>query len=71
VTVLALGNVILGGGMSEALGKPYMDRVRQSFERDVFPDECRACQLLMTRLADDSGLLGAALLAREAAAPAG
>ncbi len=67
VTVLALGNVILGGGMTEALGQPYLDRVRQSFERDVFPDECRACDLLMTRLAGDSGLLGAALLAREAA----
>jgi glucokinase len=66
VTVLALGNVILGGGVSEALGQPYLDLVRRSFERDVFPNECRACGIVLTRLAGDAGLLGAALLARDA-----
>ena len=64
VTVLSLGTVILGGGMTESLGEPYLARVRKSFDRDVFPDELRGCELLMTTLHADAGLLGAALLAR-------
>ena len=64
VTVLSLGTVVLGGGMTEALGEPYLARIRESFDRDVFPDELRACELLMTALRADAGLLGAALLAR-------
>jgi len=68
VTVLSLGTVILGGGMAEALGEPYLAKIRESFSRDVFPDELRACELLMTTLRADAGLLGAALLARALAA---
>ena len=68
VTVLSLDTVIIGGGVTEALGEPYMDRIRESFAKHVFPQRCRACQLVMTRLADDAGLLGAALLARDAIA---
>ena len=66
VTVLSLKTVIIGGGMTEALGKPYLERIRDSFIRDVFPDKLQRCDLLMTELAADSGLLGAALLARDA-----
>ncbi len=66
VTVLSLKTVIVGGGMTEALGKPYLERIRDSFVHDVFPEELQACELVMTRLAADSGLLGAALLARDA-----
>lgn len=68
VTVLALETVIIGGGVSEALGKPYLQRIRASFEKWVFPDRCRQAKLIPTMLLDDAGLLGAALLAREAAA---
>ncbi len=67
VTVLSLGTVILGGGMTESLGDRYLARIRESFDRDVFPDELRACELVMTTLAADAGLLGAAMLAREKA----
>lgn len=66
VTVLALDTVIIGGGVTEALGKPYLDRIRASFEAWVFPDRCKKCKLLATTLLDDAGLLGAAMLAREA-----
>jgi glucokinase len=67
VTVLSLDTVVLGGGITEALGEPYLDMIRESFDRVVFPDKCRACRLIMTTLAADSGLLGAALLARAGA----
>ncbi|MCP3905691.1 MAG: ROK family protein [Planctomycetes bacterium] len=65
VTVLALPAVIVGGGITEALGAPYLDRIRASFVEHVFPDEHRSCALSITELAADAGLLGAALLARE------
>jgi len=66
VTMLAVRTVIIGGGMTEALGEPYFRRICQSFRTEVFPDRCRDCRLVMTELAADSGLLGAALLARRA-----
>ena len=65
ITVLALDSVILGGGVTEALGEPYLKRIRASFRKHVFPKRCAKCQLLMTELKDDAGLLGAALLARQ------
>lgn len=64
VTVLSLNRVVIGGGVTEALGQPFIDLIRASFDRDVFPDRCRACELVMTELADDAGLLGAAILAQ-------
>ena len=66
VTVLSLDTVIVGGGITEALGEPYVRKIRDAFEADVFPDLLRECDLRMTSLAADSALLGAALLAREA-----
>jgi len=67
VTVLALDTVIIGGGVTEALGQPYLDIIRASFDDAVFPSRNRACALLMTKLADNAGLLGAAFLAQTAA----
>ncbi len=66
VTLLSLDAVIIGGGITEALGEPYVKNIRASFDRDVFPDELRSCEIAVTTLAADAGLLGAALLARDA-----
>ena len=65
VTVLALDTVIVGGGMTEALGEPYLQQIRRSFEATVFPARSRACRLVSTQLKGDAGPLGAALLARQ------
>lgn len=67
ITLLALDTVVLGGGVTEALGTPYLDMVRASFERDVFPQRNKVCELRMTTLADNAGVLGAAMLARTGA----
>ena len=67
VTIMAVGTVIVGGGVTEALGTPFLDQIRASFDRHVFPERARECRLVMTTLAGDAGLLGAALLARERA----
>lgn len=67
VTLLSLGRVVLGGGLTEALGDPYVDRVKKAVRRHVFPDLCRQVKVVGTRLMDDAGVLGAALLAMERA----
>jgi glucokinase len=66
ITVLSLDTVVIGGGIAEALGAPYLDRVREAFRQNVFPKRCQDARLVMTELHADAGLLGAALLAREA-----
>ncbi len=66
VTVLSLETVVVGGGVTEALGYPYLERIRASFRENVFPPNLRDAEVLMTELEADSVLLGAALLAREA-----
>lgn len=65
VTLLSLPCVVIGGGMASALGKPYLDWVRQSFMERVFPRKLRTCKVVLTRLHDDAGVVGAALLARQ------
>jgi glucokinase len=64
VTVLSVGTVVIGGGVTEALGKPYLDRISRSFRAHVFPRRCADARLVMTKLKDDAGVLGAAMLAR-------
>jgi glucokinase len=65
VTLLSLPMVILGGGFAEAFGQPFADRVADAMKPHVFPKALQSCRVVTTRLADDAGLLGAALLARE------
>ncbi|MEM9882902.1 MAG: ROK family protein [Planctomycetota bacterium] len=65
VTLLSLPCVVVGGGATEAMGRRWMDWVRESFERYVFPAELRRCRIVASELEDDAGLLGAALLAAE------
>ncbi|MFG0292304.1 MAG: ROK family protein [Phycisphaerales bacterium JB050] len=65
VTLLALPNVVLGGGLTEALGQPWVDRVAASCREHVFPKAATQARFAATELEDRAGLLGAALLARE------
>lgn len=65
VTLLSLPRVVLGGGLTEALGRPFVDRVQRSCRASVFPDRCRKVEVVASKLEDQAGLLGAALLARK------
>lgn len=65
ITVLAIDVVVVGGGVTEALGKPYLDRIRKSFRQHVFPKRCADAKLVMTELKDNAAIFGAAFLARE------
>jgi glucokinase len=62
VTLLSLDTVVLGGGLVEALGEPYVEVIRHQFLSDVFPSHCKQCELCITTLGPDAGLLGAASL---------
>jgi glucokinase len=67
ITLLALDLVLLGGGVTEALGEPYLQQVRRRFRAEVFPARNRECPIELTALRDNAGLLGASLLARQKA----
>lgn len=68
VTLLSLKLIILGGGFTEALGEPFVKRVRKAVRERAFPDRCKDVEVVASELEDDAGLLGAAALAREALA---
>lgn len=63
VTLLSLDTVVLGGGLIESLGEPFIRQIRDQFDFDVFPHHCRACEFTQTALGPDAGLLGAADIA--------
>ena len=65
VTLLSLPCVVVGGGATEALGKPWMKQIRASFEQHVFPETLRNIQIVPSKLEDNAGPIGAALLAAE------
>lgn len=67
VTLLSLPHVVLGGGFTEALGAPWVRAVRDATRARVFPPELRKVEVVGTRLKDQAGIIGAALLARDAA----
>lgn len=65
VTILSLGRVVIGGGLTEALGEPYVAMVRASVHDVAFPDCCKGVEIVESTLGDDAGLLGAAMLAMD------
>jgi glucokinase len=66
VTLLSLPHVVLGGGLTEALGAPWVRAVRAATRARVFPPELRKVEVVGTHLKDRAGIIGAALLARDA-----
>lgn len=62
-TLLSLDRVVLGGGLVEAIGKPYVSIVRDAARREVFPASLRSINVEMSALGDDAGVVGAGLLA--------
>jgi glucokinase len=65
--VLDLEAIIIGGGLGDRLGQPFIDRVSAAMKPHLFMDS-RPPKMLATELGDLSGAVGAALLALDAAA---
>lgn len=65
VTLLSLPRVVVGGGLTEALGKPFVQRVEASTRSLVFPRALREVDVVPSQLADNAGVFGAAMIALE------
>ena len=65
VTLLSLEMAVIGGGLTEAIGEPFVDLVRQSARATVFPDVCQSVKIVSSELLDNAGLLGAAMIAAD------
>lgn len=65
VTLLSLEKVVIGGGLTEAIGDPFVKRVREATRDIAFPDVCKKVDVVASELLDNAGLLGAAMIATD------
>ncbi len=65
VTTLSLPCVVLGGGLPTELGAPWAEWVGESAAEHVWPRDLPETRVMIARLGDDSGTIGAAIAARE------
>ncbi len=66
VTILSLERVVLGGGLTEACGKAFVERVAKAARELIFPKAAaQGVDICASRLEDQAGILGAAMLAAE------
>ncbi len=56
--------IVLGGGVVEALDDTFIDNIRSYAEKYALPDTLSGVQIVRAKLGDNSGILGAAALAR-------
>jgi len=62
VTLMDIDTVVLGGGVVDRLGQPFVDRVSSSLAFGGFGSD--TARLVIAERLDDAGVLGAALLAK-------
>lgn len=65
VNLLGPEIVIIGGGVTEALGPMFLDLIRVSAHEQILVDPDRKIKIEPAALGDDAGILGSALMARE------
>jgi len=66
LNVLGLELVVLGGGVVEAFGDDFVVRVERSARDIAFEINSRDAKITRAALGDDAGVIGSAMLAREA-----
>lgn len=69
VTLLSLGRVVIGGGLTDALGGALVKRIRDSARKFVYPAMLRGVKVSASELGGDAGVVGAAMLAASHARP--
>ncbi|MEI7923784.1 MAG: ROK family protein [Planctomycetota bacterium] len=69
VNLLAPDAIILGGGLSLAMGEPWLTWVRAAAKEHMLVVPHEGEIIIPAALGDDAGVLGSALLAREATVP--
>ncbi len=66
LNVLGSEMVVLGGGVVEAFGDDFVDRIERSARGIAFEINSKDVKIVRAALGDDAGVIGAAMLAREA-----
>jgi glucokinase len=66
VNLLGPEMIILGGGVIEAMGSEFIERIDRATRKVAFETCARGLKIVKAELGDDAGVIGAALLAREA-----
>jgi glucokinase len=61
--------VVLGGGVIEALGTPFVDDVAKRVRRQPLHAVTADLRIVPSALGDDAGITGAALLVRQGQRP--
>ncbi len=64
-TLLSLEMIVLGGGLTEAIGEPWVEKVRAAAHDVAFPAVCRGVKVVASTLEDNAGVVGAAIIAKE------
>ncbi|MFY9572764.1 MAG: ROK family protein [Blastocatellia bacterium] len=68
LNVLGSEMVVLGGGVVEAFGGDFIDRIERAARDVAFDVNSKNMKVTRAELGDDAGVIGAAMLAREAVA---
>jgi glucokinase len=66
LNVLGLEMVVLGGGVVEAFGDMFVDRIERVARDIAFDMNAKDVKITRAALGDDAGVIGSAMLAREA-----
>jgi glucokinase len=66
LNVLGLEMVVLGGGVVEAFGDEFVDRIKKTARDVAYEINSQNANITRAALGDDAGVIGSAILAREA-----
>jgi glucokinase len=65
LNVLSPDRVVLGGGIFEAFGDDLLERIRKTARKHSFAVAYDACEIVVAKLGEEAGVIGAAELAKE------
>src|SRR5262249_18619615 len=65
VNLLSPEVIVVGGGMTKALGAPFIERIWEIAQRFALPRATENVRCVMAALGDDAGITGAAAYAKE------
>lgn len=65
VTLLSIERVVMGGGLTEALGRPWVEKIERFCKLIAFPDRCKQARVVVSKLEDRAGVFGAAMIAAD------
>ena len=64
VNLLSPEVIVIGGGVTGALGDPFIERIWELAGRSILPDAARNVKCVSAALGDDSGIVGCAAYAK-------